>query len=347
MTTAANVNFDESSQYFSGQGVVMIGSRDANGNPTGLRALGNVSDLKLTVATTIVDHKNSQDGQRATDARLRTDIKSTASLTLDSWFAANLAKALSGDNTVIPAGAVAAGAVNCYPGLISPLAYINTSNLVLTSATSTVLTAYTTPSAPYDYKVNQSAGSIEINPLDGALAPVGLGTAPSAITVGSTTVITMANTATVGEEVYLVGFTGANASSLNNISALISACDSGHITIPVVTTAETITVGAGSRVIFANEAQPCSAAYNFSAQTLVHGLTQPLTDVFLRFEGLNTAQGNTPVVVEIFRFSTDPLKELSLISDTFGSFQLEGAIMYDYTKLASGLSPYFHVKQLY
>jgi hypothetical protein len=38
------------------------------------------------------------------------------------------------------------------------------------------------------------------------------------------------------------------------------------------------------------------------------------------------------VVVEVFRFLTDPLKELSLISDTVQQFVLEGSVLADASK---------------
>jgi hypothetical protein len=42
--------------------------------------------------------------------------------------------------------------------------------------------------------------------------------------------------------------------------------------------------------------------------------TQPLPERFLRLEGINTAQGNAKVLVELYRVAFDPLKEISFIS---------------------------------
>src|SRR6202042_1560762 len=105
----------------------------------GFRPLGNVSDLKINVATTVVDHKGSQDGQRAIDARLQTETKATATITLESWIAANLAKALRGDATTLPAGTVSSEAVTGYGGLVVGLQHINISSLVLTGPSSSTL----------------------------------------------------------------------------------------------------------------------------------------------------------------------------------------------------------------
>jgi hypothetical protein len=264
--------FDAANYYYSGQGVVMIGKRDpVTGQPTGLRPIGNVSDLKITVASTVIDHKGSQDGQRAIDKRLQTEIKATASMTMDSWISANVAKALRGDTTAVPAGTSTNEAITGYPGLVTGFKYIMTSGAVVKQA-STTLTQYTNGIAPWDYKLNANAGSIMLND---------------------------------GIAVAYVGY------------------------VP------TSPVGAGA---------PLTVTYTYAAQDLVDSLTEPLTDSWVRFEGLNTLDSNNPVIVDVFRFTNDPLKEMALISDTFGQFVLEGAILKDDTRLTG--SKYFAVRSL-
>lgn len=80
--------------------------------------------------------------------------------------------------------------------------------------------------------------------------------------------------------------------------------------------------------------------YTYAAQTQVEALLGAPKDYTLRFEGLNTANENKPVIVEVHSFATDPLRELSLISDAIGQFQLEGSVYPDATK-GEGLSKYF------
>jgi hypothetical protein len=53
---------------------------------------------------------------------------------------------------------------------------------------------------------------------------------------------------------------------------------------------------------------------------------------FLRLEGINTAQGNAKVLVELYRVAFDPLKEISFISDEYNKFELEGSLLADTTK---------------
>lgn len=86
-------------------------------------------------------------------------------------------------------------------------------------------------------------------------------------------------------------------------------------------------------------------AYDYAAQAQVDSLTTGAVARFLRFEGLNTADSNQPVVVEAFRCQFDPAKVLSLISDeTVQSFELEGSILADLTRTTG--SKYFRERML-
>lgn len=77
---------------------------------------------------------------------------------------------------------------------------------------------------------------------------------------------------------------------------------------------------------------PFKASYAFGTVTEIGMFTQPLPERFLRLEGINTAQNNAPVLVELYRVAFDPLKDLSLISDDLAKFPLEGALLADPTK---------------
>ena len=94
----------------------------------------------------------------------------------------------------------------------------------------------------------------------------------------------------------------------------------------------------------APEGDPLTVSYSYGEQYLVSALTRPITDNWLRFEGLNTIESNSPVIVDVFRFSNDPLRELALLSDTFGQFVIEGSVLKDDTRLAG--SNYFSIKKL-
>ena len=80
--------------------------------------------------------------------------------------------------------------------------------------------------------------------------------------------------------------------------------------------------------------QPFKAFYTFAAATNVNMLTGALPERWFRFEGLNTADGNKPVLVELYRVALNPLRELGLISDELLQMELSGNGLYDATKAA-------------
>lgn len=77
---------------------------------------------------------------------------------------------------------------------------------------------------------------------------------------------------------------------------------------------------------------PLKASYAFGQVDEIGIFTQPLPERFLRLEGINTAQNNAPVLVELYRVGFDPLKELGLITDDYNKFELEGSLLADSTK---------------
>lgn len=108
--------------------------------------------------------------------------------------------------------------------------------------------------------------------------------------------------------------------------------DVGSITIPETGAIAALDIaGAGVELV---------AAYTFLDYSNVEALNQAAENVALRFEGLNTAEGNKPVVVEIFKFQADPLKDLALIGDKIGAMDVEGNALADLTRPA-GTSYYF------
>jgi hypothetical protein len=82
--------------------------------------------------------------------------------------------------------------------------------------------------------------------------------------------------------------------------------------------------------------------YAYAAQSHVQPLTVAAPEKFLRFEGLNTAEENKPVVVEVFRWAPDPLKTLDLINENLAAMNSESSILMD-TRRPVGESKFFRV----
>jgi hypothetical protein len=75
--------------------------------------------------------------------------------------------------------------------------------------------------------------------------------------------------------------------------------------------------------------QPFKANYSYLGEDIVPFFEQSQTERFLRFSGLNTANGNKAVVVELYRVVFDPVGTFDLINDEFAQFEIEGSVLYD------------------
>ena len=94
------------SYYASFQGRVYLGKRDANGNPVEVRSPGNVADLSLALKTDVIEHYESQSGQRAVDLRLVKQKSATVALTIEEFTKENLSLALYGSHVTGSGGSV-------------------------------------------------------------------------------------------------------------------------------------------------------------------------------------------------------------------------------------------------
>lgn len=327
--------------YYSGQGVVLVGVRGADGKPQGLRPVGNVPDLKIAIETSNLEHKEATTGARGTDLRLTTELKCNLNFTLENFSAKNLADALRGDTSDVAAGSVVDYPVVGYPGMVTAFNHVDTSAISLKQG-ATTLVPYVDDVTPWDYITNPSSGSLKLN--DGALLEFSaLGLAITAVTVGTTTSLAIANSGAIaGGKIRPRGLTGADAADLNGKEFTVVSATSSAVVIAADTTGKTITATGTPKATFSGMALLLS--YTYGKQVLVDALSSGARELYMRFEGLNTVQENKPVVVEVFRFLTDPLKELALISDTVQQFVLEGSALADTTRMTG--SKYFNVRKL-
>ncbi len=151
MTTA-----QESSNYLSGQGVLLLATKDGTtGEPnSGFRAVGNVSALTIGNETTEFEHKESQSGVRAVDLTLVTEISVNVNWTMESLISENLALALKGVAADIATSSVTDVAGVAYWDLWTPLEHIDVTAFVLTN-TGAIVT-YTLDT---DYELDAAAGA--------------------------------------------------------------------------------------------------------------------------------------------------------------------------------------------
>jgi len=82
--------------------------------------------------------------------------------------------------------------------------------------------------------------------------------------------------------------------------------------------------------------QPFLVDYDYGAAKSVAMFRSAQPEVWLRFDGINTADANRPVIVDLYRVAINPTRDLSLISEELQRFELSGRVLADLTKDASG-----------
>ena len=164
--------------------------------------------------------------------------------------------------------------------------------------------------------------------------------------------LTTEDAATVTGEVQ-VAYPGKNL-IVNNINLLTfdSLTDAGGATTYVAgTDYEVIDLAAGMIRILngaITEGQSVEANYTTGAQETVAAFGEPNTEYWLRFNGLNTAEENNPVIIDCFKVRFAPSQDVAVINDDdFATYQQSGDCLFDATQPVSGkLGRYFSVRQL-
>jgi len=86
-------------------------------------------------------------------------------------------------------------------------------------------------------------------------------------------------------------------------------------------------------------------SYTYAAQDNVEGVTSSSAPIrWVRFEGLNTADSDNPVIADVFKASLQPLAELALITDEITQMEVETKVLSD--ALRSSGSNYFRLRKV-
>lgn len=234
--------------YFSGQGKVYAAPRGVGGAAGAFKFLGNVPELSVAMATSVIEHKESTSGSRITDQRIVKENKASCSMVLEEFNANNLVMALYGTTTAITGSTVTGEA---FPSGLVAGDFVRTKFPKISAVT-----------------IKDGAGS------------------PVTLVAGTDYAIESAN----------------------------------HGLIRIISV--------GTYV------QPFTINYTYAASTDVTMFSSAPAERYLRFEGLNTADGNNAVLVELYRVLFDPLKNFGMIQDDLAKFQLDGGVLYDTTRIA-------------
>lgn len=79
--------------------------------------------------------------------------------------------------------------------------------------------------------------------------------------------------------------------------------------------------------------QPFKVSYTRAGSKRVAMFRSAQPEVWLRFDGLNTADGNKPIILDLYRVAITPTRDLSMISEELQRFELTGRVLADLTKI--------------
>lgn len=138
------------------------------------------------------------------------------------------------------------------------------------------------------------------------------------------------------------------------------ALDFGDVSSVVITdsngTPATLTPGTHYEVVSANSGvgrilslgsftQPFKAAYTYGAAVDVTMFTATPPERYLLLDGINTVD-DQPVTVHLYRCKFQPLQNLDLINESFGTIELTGEVLYDPEAiLDASLGPFGKIRQ--
>jgi hypothetical protein len=272
-----------------------------------MRQVGNCSALDLTIEEEekdLTDHTQSGGGTWASVSRV-TAVAS--SMTLHDLDRDNLALALYGTASQVPGANIATETHTARQGGLIPLAHPSPSAITITddAGAHAVSTAFDAGSW---VKVSTHLYEATTGGTTGASAPTWK-TDGSATTDGGVTWADRGTFAAVGGTDYEVRPEGL------------------------------MILGAGIP-----DGCPVDIAYTHAGYDSVHALTRAGATVEMRFAGLNEADEDRPVIVDLYRVKLSAASTLALIGEEFAELAIPGKLLSDPTKTGSGRSKYFDVK---
>lgn len=235
--------------YFSGQGRVYIGTRDTSGNPSAMRWLGNVPELRVSLNVETIEHKESYSGQRLTDLQLIKGKDGEFTCSVEDFSIENLELTLYGTTSTVTAGNVTAETLPT--GVTAGQIYL---------------------------LANQFVSSVVVK--DSAGSP-----------------------ATLVENTHYRVHAAQGAIEFINVGTFV---------------------------------QPFKIDYAYGAAKRLAMFKTGQPEVWLRFDGLNTADANKPVIIDLYRVVLNPSKDFSLVGEELQKFELSGRVLADTTKSETG-----------
>jgi len=310
-------------QLFRGQGILSLAERTLQGLPMGFLDMGNCTELAISPRVERIEHMEQRTGRQFKDKVIERMVDATLSFTLESIAAENLKRYFYGSKSDIAGATITNEIVIGYRGRKAKLSRINVNTFTsLTNAGATV--TYTegqerTFAVVFDDATDTfTAGAHGLS--NGDRVHVGGGTVPTGFTAG-TNYFVIGATATTFQLSATFGGSAVNGSTAGSgVTVTLKPDYRIDERSGVLTFSPTANFSDGDSL---------RANYVSGESAKVAGFTKPNKEVWLLFEGLNTAEDDAPVAVQCYKVRLDPASEWQLISDTFSQFQIAGTLLYD------------------
>ena len=141
--------------------------------------------------------------------------------------------------------------------------------------------------------------------------------------------------------------------NLINVTAFTSLTNAaGAVTYVAGSDYEVIDLAAGMIKILPGgtitDGADVQANYTAGASETTSAFTKPNIEYWLRFNGLNTAENNNPVIIDCFKVRFAPADDVAMINDDdFAEYKQSANVLFDATQPVAGkFGRYFAVQQL-
>ena len=344
--------------YFMGQGKCYIAPRVANGAIAGAYTyVGDVSQLQLTANQKFDDIEESVSGNRLVAAHIPNGLSFASKMVCEQWSAQNLLMATyGGGRNPVAAGTVVAEVVRSYAG---PNAGASGSMVPLANPGISSVVAVLGGAAT-------AVGSVVVNAK--GTSSLAAGTRVTCGLVGNTSsvapviVAVIGNDGTGGVDHYEVttpgtstvlptsltvaGVTGPtqyiNAGAVSLVANTDYSVDGPNGAITALPGSQKLPLGYMADVT----GVPVSVNYSYAAySSAIEGILtgNGIQEYAVRLHGLNTANGNSPVIVTLWRFSMNLAKTLDFIASKHGTLDLDGMLLPDSTRNGTTQSQFFSI----
>lgn len=293
----------------------------AAGSAAAFRHVGNCSLLNLKQT---LDVQRQRDYTRAGGGTLKkvSRLQSMdADLTMLSWNSANLALATAGDATPVTGATATDEAAMAYRDSTVRLTHPPLAVSAVKGGGAVVTGAI-------------AGTTLTVSAVTSGTLAVGQTIAGGTITGGTT--ITALGTGTGGAGTYTVN------NSQTVTSTTITATGPTYAASAYELTPGGIYIPPGSPI---PDASGLLVSYTYGDYARIEAGTKTATIVEAFFEGLNEAEGNAQMLVDIWRLSLPPADELALIGDTMGELKFQAEVLKDATK-GAGVSAYYRARKV-